>query len=91
MMLVENAVLTLFRMGFFGAAHGCGGGRGWAKSAPFPKICRTYPTMMKLGTVMPCLKKNYTNHVTHPLCSAEISIFYRKSANFAMSRNTDKI
>ena len=33
------------------------------------------------------------NHVTHPLSSADISIFSQKkiwkSANFAMSRNTD--
>ena len=42
--------LTLFRMGFFGAAHGWG-------EAPFPKICYTYPTMMKLGTNVPYLEK----------------------------------
>ena len=28
-----------------------------AKSFPLPKICHTYPTMMKLGTVIPYLKK----------------------------------
>ena len=28
-----------------------------AKRPPVPKICHTYPTMMKLGTVIPCLKK----------------------------------
>ena len=44
----EIFVLTLFRMGFFGAAHA------WS---PLPKICRTYPTMMKLGTVIPYLRK----------------------------------
>ena len=45
-------------MGFFGAAHGypiCGQGRG--KRPSFPKICDTYPTMMKLGTLIPYLKK----------------------------------
>ena len=36
-------------MGFFGAAHGWGGG----KKAPLHKICHTYPTMMKLGRVIP--------------------------------------
>ena len=36
------------QMGIFGAAHG------WA---PLPKICHTYPTMMKLGRVIPYLKK----------------------------------
>ena len=47
--------LILFRVGFFGAAHGWGRGR--AKKAPLPKICHTYPIMMKLGTVIPYPKK----------------------------------
>ena len=46
--------LTLFRMGIFGAALGWGGG---AKRPPLPKICHTYPTMMKLGIVISYLKK----------------------------------
>ena len=40
-------------MGVFGAAHGLGGGQ----KDPLPKICRTYPKMMKLDTVIPYLKK----------------------------------
>ena len=40
-------ILTLFKMGFFGAAHGWG-----AKKVTPSKICQTYPTIMKLGTVM---------------------------------------
>ena len=40
-------------MGFFGAARGRGRG---AKKNPLPKICLTYSTMMKLGTVIPYLK-----------------------------------
>ena len=32
-------------MGLFGAGHGWKGGE-----APLPKICHTYPTMMKLGS-----------------------------------------
>ena len=40
-------------MGFFGAAHGWGE----AKRPPLPKICLTYPAMMKLGTVTPYPKK----------------------------------
>ena len=40
-------------MDFFGAAHGWGK----AKKAPLPKFCHTYPTMMKLGTVIPYPKK----------------------------------
>ena len=43
-------------MDFFGAAHGSSG-EGAAKRAPHPKICHTYPTMMKLGTVIPYPKK----------------------------------
>ena len=51
----------------------------------------TYPTMMKLGTNILYLKKIQTNmnHVTHILSYADISIFYRKPANFVISRNTD--
>ena len=52
-----SEILTLFRMGFFGDARGCEGGGGVGKQAPFPKICRTYPTMIKLGTVIPYPKK----------------------------------
>ena len=41
-------------MGFFGAAHGWG----WPKKTSLlPKICHTYPTMIKLGTVTPYLRK----------------------------------
>ena len=38
-------------MGLFEAASGL------REKEPLPKICRTYPTMMKLGTVIPYLKK----------------------------------
>ena len=31
--------------------------RGGKKAPPLPKICHRYPTMMKLGTVIPYLKK----------------------------------
>ena len=46
---IRIILLTLFRMGFFGAAHGWGGG---LFGPPLPKICHKYPTMMKLGTVI---------------------------------------
>ena len=39
-------------MGLFEAAHGWGSQR-----APLPKICHTYPTIMKPGTVIPYLRK----------------------------------
>ena len=54
-------------MGIFSAAHGWwwwwggggggGGGRPPQKRPPLPKICDTYPAMMKLGTVIPDLEK----------------------------------
>ena len=40
-------------MGIFGTAHGWDGG----KKTTLPKICHTYPTMMKLRKVIPYLKK----------------------------------
>ena len=46
-----NFILTLFRMGLFRAAHG------WGERLLLPKICHTYPTMMKLGTLLLYLKK----------------------------------
>ena len=40
---------------FRGCLRIWGGGGG--KKAPLPKICHTYPAMMKLGTVIPYPKK----------------------------------
>ena len=34
------------------------GGRGGRQKGPVPKICHTYLAMMKLGRVIPYLKKN---------------------------------
>ena len=50
-------LLTLFRLDFFGAAHGWGGER-----SPLSKICHTYPTLMKIGTVKLYLKKIQNLH-----------------------------
>ena len=52
--LLSWIMLTLFRMGFFGATHEWEGG---AKRPPLPKIRHTYPAMIKLGTVIPYLRK----------------------------------
>ena len=52
---------------------------------PLPKICHTYPTMMKLGTVIPYLTKilkNYELRDTHTLRSADISIFSPEISKF---------
>ena len=77
-------VLTLFRMGLLGAAHGLG-----AKRLPLPKICHTYPTMIKLGIVISYLKKSQKgkNHVTQPLNSTDISIFLPEINNFCHIKN----
>ena len=60
-------------------------GAGGGKKAPLPKICHN---LAQLYLTQKRFKK-YINHVTHPLSSADISIFHRKSANFVISRNTD--
>ena len=55
--IVENLLtrLILFRMDLFGAAHGWGGAK---SSAPLlPKIFHTYPTRIKLGGILPYLRK----------------------------------
>ena len=44
-------------MGFFGAAKGLGGGGGGEFLTPLPKICHTHPTTIKLGRVIPYLRK----------------------------------
>ena len=67
--------------------HGGGwgkGGEGGGQKGPISKICHTYSTMIKLGTVIPYLKKSnkYMNHMTHPLSSADISIFSPEISKF---------
>ena len=52
-----SLIYIFYRMGFFGAAQGCGE-RGGDKKVPLPKICHAHPTMMKLGRVIPYLKKS---------------------------------
>ena len=61
------------------------------KAPTFPKICNTYPAMLKLGTVIPFLKKiqkiyESSNTALEFCC---ISIFHRKSGSFAIQRNAD--
>ena len=53
---VQNIVRkwTLFKMSFFGAAHGSGVR---AKRGALLKVCHTYPTMMKPGRVIPYLRR----------------------------------
>ena len=63
-MLYDNKALTLLNMDVVGASHR------WAqgKKVFLPKICHTYPEVMKLGTVIPSLdkiKKIYESCDTH--------------------------
>ena len=51
---LSNLQLNPIQDGLF---WGCSRIRGEAKRFPLPKICHTYPAMMKLGTVIPYLKK----------------------------------
>ena len=54
-----------------------------AKRPPLPKICHTYPTMIKVGKVIPYLKtKSYISHVTHTLDYTNISIFLLEIRKF---------
>ena len=56
-------------MGLFEPAHGYMGRGGGAKRHPLLKNCHAYPTIMKVNTVVPYLKKfqKYINYVTHPI------------------------
>ena len=62
----------------------------WEQKAPLHRISHTYPTMMKLGTVLPYIKKIQKNiWITwHTLWVLLTSAFFQwKSANFAISAN----
>ena len=64
---VSKFLLTLFRMGIFGTAHGWGEGK--RSPVPLSKSCNSYPTMMRLGPVIPSLKKIqkiFESRDTHP-------------------------
>ena len=80
-------ILTLFRMGFFRAAHGCGRGQ----KGPLSKICHIHPKMMKLGSyTLPeeSLQNIWiTWHTSWVVLTS--AFFHRTSANFAILRNTD--
>ena len=57
---------------------------GGAKLATFNKLSQTCPTMTRLGTVIPYIKKTYKymNHVTNNLRSGGTSIFLTEISNF---------
>ena len=79
--------LTLFRMGFFGAAHEWGGGQ---KGPPSLKSVANILQWWN-NKVIPYLKKIqkiYESRDT-PWVLLTSAFFHRKSASFAISRNTD--
>ena len=57
---------------------------GESKKVLLPKVCHIYPTMMKLSTHIPYLKKikKYINHVIHPLSSADVNICLLEISKF---------
>ena len=57
---------------------------GGGQKGPLPKICRTYPTMMKLDTVIPSIKE-----IQITLRLLTLAFFRPTSATFFVSRNTD--
>ena len=66
---------------------------GQEHKSPLPKICHTNPTMIKLGTVIPYLKKIqeiYESCSTSHWILLTSAFFHWKPANFVMSRNIDK-
>ena len=66
-------------MGLFRAAHGWGQGQKRLKSVTNILQWWNFYT----------LPKEDSKDVTHDLSSLDISIFHKKSANFAISRNVD--
>ena len=74
--------------GLFRSCSRMGGGAKWP---PFPKICHTYPTMMKLGTVISYPKKIqqiYESRDT-PLEFCWHQHFFTRNHQILLSRNTD--
>ena len=59
-----------------------------SKKVPLPKICHTNSTIIKLGTVIPYLKRiqKIYNHVTYLLSSANTNIFHFKGALLGLRR-----
>ena len=59
--------------------------------SPLPKICHTHPTMMKLGSYTLPKKEPKNIWITWytPCVVLTSAFFHQKSANFAISKNTD--
>ena len=72
----KHCTLTLFTMDIFGAAQGwCVGGGDGQKGPPLLKSVTRTLLWWNLAELYLRRTKKYMNHVTHSLCSANISIF----------------
>ena len=79
--VVTGLLLTLFRMDLFGGCYAWEGQKG-----PVAKICHIYPAMMKLGTVIPYLKKIQKIYESRDIPVAGISIFTLEISKFCYSK-----
>ena len=70
-------------MGLSGAAHGWGLEEGGAKKAPSLKFVTHILQQQNMAQLYLAQRsKKYMNHVTHPLSSADISIFSSEISKF---------
>ena len=75
-------VLTLFRMGFFGAACWWGRGGGFKKAPSLKSVTHILQWWNLAQLYLTQEDKKNINHVTHPLSSADISIFSLEISTF---------
>ena len=76
-------LLTLFRMGFYGAAHRWEGGE-WQKGPPSLKSVANILQWWNFAQlyITHGRSKKYINHMTHHLISADINIFSTEISKF---------
>ena len=79
-----SVTLTLFRMGLFGTAHGWGD----KKASPSLKSVTHILQRWNLEQIYLTYRRpqKYMNHLTHPLSSADISIFSSEIRKFCNIR-----
>ena len=83
-----NISHTKFNPIHVGPFRGCSRMGEGGQKGPLPKIFHTYPTMMKLPYLKK-IQKIYESRDTLLEFCLTSAFFDRKSANFAISRNTD--
>ena len=82
--LLYGGTLTLFRMGFFGTAHGWEGEGGKKAHPPLGRLSVTLILQWNLAQsyLTQRRSKKYMNHMTHHLSSADMSIFSPEISKF---------